>query len=253
MSTERRPVLEVCVDSVESAAAAKRGGATRLELCANLVIGGTTPSPALLRAVKEETGLPAHVLVRPRFGDFLYTEREFSLMLQDAEALLSAGADAVVSGFLTPEGRLDQDRLEKMVGLAHGAGKRFTLHRAFDVCRDPFEALEVCRELGVDTVLTSGQRSSCLEGLAVLEKLCKLNREVEILIGAGVNAAAIRQVRKKIPEAESFHMSGKAVLESAMVYRKQGVNMGLPAMSEFEIWRTDERKVKEAWEALNER
>ena len=135
-------VLEACVDSLDSALAAKEGGATRLELCANLLIGGTTPMPSLVRRVKAATGLPTHALLRPRFGDFLYTGEEFSLLLEDAAALLEAGADAIVSGFLTPAGDLDRQRLAQLVELCHRAGKRFTLHRAFDMCRDPFAALE---------------------------------------------------------------------------------------------------------------
>ena len=161
-------VLEACVDSLDSALAAKEGGATRLELCANLLIGGTTPMPSLVRRVKAATGLPTHALLRPRLGDFLYTGEEFSLLLEDAAALLEAGADAIVSGFLTPAGDLDRQRLAQLVELCHRAGKRFTLHRAFDMCRDPFAALELCKELGVDTVLTSGQKNTCLEGLPLL-------------------------------------------------------------------------------------
>lgn len=243
-------VLEACVDSLESALAAKRGGATRLELCGNLMIGGTTPQVSLLRAAKRETGLPVHALLRPRFGDFLYTESEFALMLEDAAALLEAGADAIVSGCLTPEGELDAPRLKELIGLAHGAGKRFTLHRAFDMCRDPFQGLALCRELRIDTVLTSGQASSCLEGLDLLRELWKSRGEVELLIGAGVSAGAIRRVKEAIPDAASFHMSGKRVLESGMAYRKQGVSMGLRGISEYEIWRTDEQAVRDAREEL---
>ena len=144
---EEQFVLEACVDSLESALAAKAGGATRLELCANLVIGGTTPGLALLRAVKGETGLPVHALLRPRFGDFLYTDREFALLLEEGEALLDQGADALVCGCPTPQGDLDLPRMERLVSLAHSRGRRFTLHRAFDLCRDPFAALETCRAL----------------------------------------------------------------------------------------------------------
>ncbi len=253
MSTDLRGfTLEVCVDSVESALAAREGGATRLELCANLVIGGTTPPLSLLRAVKRATGLPVHALVRPRCGDFLYTEREFDLMLEDAGALLAAGADALVCGFLTPQGDLDGERLGKLVSLAHDKGKRFTLHRAFDMCRDPFAALELCRRLGVDSVLTSGQGASCLEGLPLLKKLWEPDSPVEILIGGGVSAAAIRRVREVLPRAASFHMSGKRALESGMQYRKEGVSMGLPGPDEFLIWRTDADAVRAARAALEE-
>lgn len=244
-------VLEVCVDSLESALAAKAGGATRLELCANLVIGGTTPSLALLRAVKGETGLPVHALLRPRFGDFLYTDREFSLLLEEGEALLDQGADALVCGCLSPQGDLDLPRMERLAALAHSLGRRFTLHRAFDLCRDPFAALEICKALGVDTILTSGQAASCLEGAALLGELVRAAAPVELLVGAGVDAAAIRALRQACPLFTSFHMSGKTVVESGMAYRKEGVPMGLPGLSEFEIWRTDEHKVRAAWEELN--
>ena len=252
----RNNILEVCVDSVESALAAKAGGATRLELCANLVIGGTTPSLSLLKAVKGETGLPVHALLRPRFGDFLYTDREFSLMLEDGEALLEAGADALVSGCLTPDGELDTPRMERLISLAHIRGKKFTLHRAFDVCQDPFAALKSCREWGVDTVLTSGQAPSCVEGIDLLKELFAEAGAVELLLGAGVNAGAICRVRQEIPQANCFHMSGKEVLESGMVYRKEGIHMGLqgfgePCLSEFEIWRTSEEVIRAAWEELN--
>lgn len=244
-------VLEVCVDSLESALAAKAGGATRLELCANLVIGGTTPGLALLRAVKGETGLSVHALLRPRFGDFLYTDREFALLLEEGEALLDQGADALVCGCLTPQGDLDLPRMEQLAALAHSLGRRFTLHRAFDLCRDPFAALETCKALGVDTILTSGQAASCLEGAALLGELAQAAAPVELLVGAGVDAAAIRALRQACPLFTSFHMSGKTVVESGMAYRKEGVPMGLPGLSEFEIWRTDEHKVRAAWEELN--
>lgn len=243
-------VLEACVDSLDSALAAKEGGATRLELCANLIIGGTTPALSLVEWVKRDTALPVHVLLRPRFGDFLYTEEEFSMMLEDAAALLDRGADAIVSGFLTPEGDLDLLRMEKMVELCHKRGKRFTLHRAFDVCRDPFLALKQCRALGVDTVLTSGQKNTCLEGLPLLKELWEKRGDVELLIGAGVDAEAIRRIREELPQARSFHMSGKKVVESAMTYRKEGVSMGLPAFSEYTLWRTDPEKLRAAGKEL---
>lgn len=244
-------VLEVCVDSLESALAAKAGGATRIELCANLVIGGTTPSISLLKAVKHETGLPVNVLLRPRFGDFLYTEREFTLMLEDAAELVSAGADAIVCGVLDSDGNLDISRMNALLEICKKNGRKFTLHRAFDVCRDSLATLEICKEIGVDTILTSGQAAACVDGISILKSLFEHNGELEILVGAGVNAAAIRRIRSEIPNANSFHLSGKKVISSGMRYRKEGVPMGLPEMSEFEIWRTDEMKIRDAFKELN--
>lgn len=241
-------ILEVCADSVESAVAAKNGGADRIELCADLIVGGTTPSPVLLRAVKLETGLPVHVLLRPRFGDFLYSEREFAVMKEEAQELLQSGADAIVSGILTAEGELDTERTGELAEMAHKMGKKFTLHRAFDVCRDPVKTLRECKALSLDTVLTSGQAQSCEGGIAVLKELFTAQTGVEIMIGAGVSAEVIRRLREEIPQASAFHMSGKVELPSGMKYRKEGVNMGLPMMSEFVVWRTSEEKVRRARE-----
>ena len=133
-------ILEVCVDSVESALEAKRGGATRLELCANLVIGGTTPGYTLFEQVKKETGLPVRVLIRPRFGDFLYTHYEYQQMLADIRHFSQAGADGVVIGSLNTDGTLNEAQIGGMVKAAGNIG--ITLHRAFDVCADPIAALE---------------------------------------------------------------------------------------------------------------
>lgn len=138
-----RSVLEVCVDSTASALAAKRGGASRLELCADLIVGGTTPSLALVRQVKAETGLPVRALLRPRFGDFCYDSYELAQMEQLAAELVEAGADGIVTGVLTPEGQLDADAMRPIYAAARRAAEKAgrpvacTLHRAFDVCADP--------------------------------------------------------------------------------------------------------------------
>ena len=147
--------LEVCVDSTASALAAKRGGADRLELCADLIIGGTTPSPALLRQVKAETGLPVRALLRPRFGDFCYDRYELAQMAECAAELVAAGADGIVTGVLTPAGALDLDALRPIYAAARQTAEKAhrtvdcTLHRAFDVCCDPFAALEAAKQLGL--------------------------------------------------------------------------------------------------------
>ena len=172
-------------------------------------------------------------------------------MLEDARELLSGGADALVSGCLTAEGIPDIPRMKTLADLAHEAGKKFTFHRAFDMCREPFEALEVCRMLGVDTILTSGQEEHCLKGLPLLKTLYEKAGNIEILIGAGVNADVIRQIRREIPQALCFHMSGKVTLESSMEYRKPGVSMGLPGISEYVIYRTGEENIAQARAALD--
>ena len=250
--------LEVCVDSTASALAAKRGGADRLELCADLIIGGTTPSLALLRQVKAETGLPVRALLRPRFGDFCYDRYELARMEESAAELVAAGADGIVTGVLTPEGDLDVDALQPIYAAARSAAQTAhrpvvcTLHRAFDVCRDPFAALEAAKALlGVTTILTSGQAASAPAGSALLQQLVKAaGDEMEILVGAGVSASNIPALAAQTG-ARAFHLSGKQVLDSHMTFRREGVPMGLPGFSEFEIWQTSETNIRAARSALD--
>ncbi len=241
-------ILETCVDSVESAMAAERGGANRLELCGNLIIGGTTPSPALYEEVRRHCGLRIHALIRPRFGDFCYTEHEFRIIRGEVKLFRELGADGVVIGCLRPDGTLN---LEQMKALMEEAGNMsVTLHRAFDVCSDPYKTLEEAVDLGIDTILTSGQENGCLAGQKLLTELAEqADGRIDILIGSGVDASAIRELYPKV-KTHSYHMSGKVTLGSEMEYRKEGVNMGLPSLSEFEIWRTSEEKIREAAEVL---
>lgn len=243
--------LEVCVDSVESALAAARGGATRLELCANLVIGGTTPSLELFRAVRRRVNVDVNVLIRPRFGDFHYTEPELSIMCREVETFSKAGAHGVVIGCLHRDGSLDVDKMRALIRAAGDC--QITLHRAFDVCSDPFAVLDQVAELGIDTILTSGQEADCWTGREMLRQLLDRAPEgVGILIGAGVTPEVIRQLLPLLP-ARQFHMSGKRVLESEMTYRNPRVSMGLPGISEFQIYRTDEESVRQAAQILEQR
>lgn len=238
--------LEVCADSVESVLAAERGGANRIELCQNLVIGGTTPSPALFREIRRFSDIRIHILIRPRYGDFCYTEHEFSIMKEEIRTFRKLGAQGIVIGILKPDGTLDVERMRELI---QEAGEMsVTLHRAFDVCANPYEALEQAVDLGVNTILTSGQRNKCTEGVDLLKELEVRSRgRIEIQAGAGVDAAAIRELFPKT-NIHAYHMSGKIVLDSAMKYRKEGVSMGMPSLSEFDLIRTDENLIREVQE-----
>lgn len=241
-------MLEVCVDSVESAIAAQRGGAKRLELCGNLIIGGTTPTPALFRAVRAAVDIKIHVLIRPRFGDFCYTDAEFAIILEEVRQFRELGADGVVIGILRPDGSLNMEQMGELIREA--GGMQITLHRAFDVCSDPMRALEECVALGVHTILTSGQKDSCLAGADLLKELKKAAAgRLHILAGAGVNSGNLEELCR-VTGLDQFHMSGKKVLDSAMDFRREGVPMGLPGISEFSIWRTDEDEIRKAAEVL---
>ena len=250
-------ILEVCADSVESALSAKAGGATRLELCANLVIGGTTPGYELFEQVKKETGLPIRVLIRPRFGDFLYSEYEYQQMLCDVRHFAEAGADGVVIGSLNADGTLNEVQMRGLARAAGGCG--ITLHRAFDVCEDPFAALQKAAELGVDTILTSGQEAGCMQGRELIRQLVRAaehgawdgretsaaQRQMTILVGAGVVSSNIKEIAMTTG-AHAFHMSGKKLMDSGMRFRNERVHLGIEGLSEFELYRTDEEEIRRA-------
>lgn len=238
----KRYLLEVCVDSAESAVNAVRGGADRLELCADLVIGGTTPGQALFEKVRELTDTPIHVLIRPRYGDFLYTDHEFEVMSRSVMLCREWGADGIVTGCLAPDASLDRNRMEILRGLA--GTMQMTLHRAFDMCRDPYEALALSKNLGINTILTSGQKNSCLEGSRLIAGLVKESgSSLEIMAGGGVDAEIIPHM-VSATAAPCYHMSGKTILESNMAYRREDVSMGLPGIGEYQVFRTDQKKVR---------
>lgn len=256
-------LLECCVDSTESALAAARGGADRLELCTGLVIGGLSPGPALFEEIRKQCDLPIRVLLRPRFGDFLYTAREISVMAREAELFGGMGAEGVVIGCLQKDGSLHLEQMRELMAAARGM--KVTLHRAFDLCADPFETYEKAAELGIDTILTSGQEKDALTGLSLLKRLGELAQHREdslpekgargcaggpaIMAGAGVTPEVIRQLLTRT-RITRFHLSAKKTLESGMAFRRQGVPMGIPGMDEYSIFRTDEDVVARAREAV---
>lgn len=248
--SQKKYTLEVCVDSVESAVIAAQSGADRLELCANLIIGGTTPTQALFAQVRRKCNARIHVLIRPRFGDFCYTEDEYLVMQAEIRAFRQLGADGVVIGALTPEGDLDLRELERM---KQCAGEMWvTLHRAFDMCKDPCAALAQTCELGINAILTSGQAESCTEGAALIRNLVSQSEgKAEIMAGGGVSPEILPQLCRQTG-AGAYHMSGKTVLDSPMRYRREGVHMGLPGISEYQIWRTDGGKVRAVAQVLRD-
>ena len=237
-------LLEACVDSVESAEIATKAGAKRLELCGNLVIGGTTPTLAVFEEVRKRVDNCIHVLIRPRFGDFCYSEAEFAVIKKEIVQFRNAGADGVVIGMLKPDGSLDRERMQECMELSKKM--KVTLHRAFDVCRDPYEALEQAILLGIDTVLTSGQEDNCLKGAECIRELVKRAKgAISILAGSGVSPENIEEIYQKTGVV-NFHMSGKKILQSPMKYRKENVHMGTEFLSEFEIWQTDGERIARA-------
>lgn len=245
-------LLEVCVDSYASALAALRGGADRLELCSSLPLGGLSPSPALLKQLKAETDIPIYCLIRSRAGDFLYSEKEIALMGMEIEILRDYGADGFVIGALTAEGKLDEAALEQMIRRAQG--RKITLNRCFDVSADLLESYAAAQRLSIETILTSEGSISCVQGLSMLKQLMgqrQKNTDPLIMIGAGVNAETVKIIRAAIPAANTFHMSGKVLLESKMKFRKADVPMGTSEFDEWHIMQTDENAVRTVKEILS--
>ena len=245
-------ILEVCVDSLASARAAVKGGADRIELCAALAVGGLTPYGELLRQIRAESDISVRCLMRPRGGDFLYEKEEILMMAAQIENLRKLGADGFVIGCLTPEGDLDKNAMAPLVKAAEGAG--LTLHRCIDVSRDPIETYLAAKELGIDTVLTSGAAGSCALGMETIGKLLRLRDEQngpEVLVGGGVKASVISAFKARFPGVRAFHMSGKIEVESGMRFRREGVPMGLPGLDEWHIQQTGQENVRQARTALD--
>ena len=239
-----KPLIEACVDSYASCKAACLGGADRLEMCSHLVIGGTTPSPVLFRQVRQDFNVKINTLIRPRFGDFLYNDKEMEQMCEDIKAFRELGADGVVIGVLTPEGDLDVKRMKQLVACA--GGMKVTLHRAFDMTRDPFYALEQAIEVGCNTILTSGQAADVVKGMPMLKAVFeKANGRIDIMAGCGVKKWNIQEIHD-FTGMNVFHTTGqKENIDSGMIYRREGISMGLPSLSEYELWQTDEQEFRE--------
>ena len=217
-------VLEACVDSVEAAVAAQLGGADRVELCADLLEGGCTPGPGVIQLARKLLDIRLHVMIRPRGGDFCYSEVKFEAMQLDVAFAKQVGADGVVFGILNPDGSVDAERTRALIEQARPMS--VTFHRAFDVTRDPFEALETLIGLSVDRILTSGQELAVLEGLDLIADLVRrAGNRVIIMPGAGITE---RNFGKIVAHsgAREFHVYAPMTLEGRMKHRNSRVFMG---------------------------
>jgi copper homeostasis protein len=241
--------VEICVDSVDGALAAQRGGADRVELCANLKEGGTTPSAGAIRLARKHLRVDVQVMIRPRGGDFLYTDAEMEIMREDIRAAKDLGANGVVFGCLTVDGDIDETRTAGLIALARPLN--VTFHRAFDMCREPRAALETLVALGVDRVLTSGQRPSCLLGLELIRELQELARgRIILMAGGGITPANVVQLVKETGIGE-VHLSAGTSVPSGMRFRNPDCFMGAGSRdAEFTLRATDEQVVRDVVETL---
>ena len=235
--------MEVCVDSVESARIATLGGASRLELCGNLSEGGTTPTLGMLRLVKEVVDIPVFVMIRPRGGDFLYSDMEFKVMKEDLQFLKANGADGVVFGILTDEGDIDVQR--STILLQQARPLPITFHRAFDMTRDLDASLDVLMDLGVERVLTSGGSGTALSGLPEIKKLVRKGKgRIVAVPGGGISVNNLSEILT-VSGAVEYHCSARSSCDSLMEYRNTRVRMGASSGSpEYAVMRTDKQLVK---------
>ncbi len=244
--------IEICANSAMSALRAQEGGADRVELCAGIPEGGTTPSLGEMAAARRLlTSTKLHVIIRPRGGDFLYSPLEQEIMLRDIAAAREVGADGVVFGCLTAEGDVDIPLMQRLMEAAKGMS--VTFHRAFDMCRDPFTALERVIELGADRILTSGQAATAEQGIPLIAKLVKRAAgRIIIMPGCGVNASNIRRIAEETGSRE-FHFSGRGTVESGMLYRNPKVSMGgTVRIEEYSRELTDPALVRAARASLSQ-
>jgi len=216
--------FEVAVDSLESALIAQECGADRVEFCADLGNGGITPSLGALQLALERLQIPVHVMIRPRRGDFLYTDAEFEAMRRDIELVKLAGAQGVVFGILLADGHIDSNKTRELLGLARPMS--VTFHRAFDMCRDPRAALSELIDMCLETLLTSGQAETAADGIPLLAELVALAAgSIKIMPGAGINAGNISRIAQATG-AQSFHFSGKQRVDGPMEYRSPRLRLG---------------------------
>jgi len=236
-------ILEACVDSVESALAAQAGGAHRIELCEDLLEGGTTPSAGMIEVCRERLQIPVHVLIRPRGGDFVYSDVEIEVMQRDIALARRLGARGVVYGALRPDGSVDVERTKALLGVSRPLS--VTFHRAFDFTPDADAALDTLIGLGIDRVLTSGQAPTAVEGTRTLARLVtRAAGRIRILAGGGLTEENLAGVVAStgVPEV---HVRATALLESPASYRPRHLSLlKQPLPNEFDRAVTDPERIR---------
>lgn len=233
--------LEVCCDSIDSALAAERGGAQRIELCNSLSEGGLTPSAGFIRTARANASIALFVMIRPRGGDFCYSDAEFAAMKEDIMVAKSSGADGVVLGLLTEDGDVDVARTEALVELA--APLPVTFHRAFDVSADLYRSLEDVSKTGAQRILTSGGMPEAPEGAKHIRRLVEAAGErIKIMAGSGINSKNAAEFIAQTGVSE-IHSSAKAAVRSPMRYQKD-VPMGSSANDEYTRFVANEEEVR---------
>lgn len=240
--------FEICVDSVESAITAQNGGADRVEFCDNLFEGGTTPSAGAIETARRLVDIKLHVIIRPRGGDFLYSDIEFEIMKRDVEIAKELRVDGIVIGFLNAGGSVDIERTVELTALARPMS--VTFHRAFDVCREPSQALEDLVEIGIDRVLTSGQQPTAIAGAKLIESLVEqAEGRISIMACGSLDEQNIADVVRNTG-VHDVHFTAFEDSQSKMEFRSEIISMGREgARSEYIRRVTSLEKVRNMIEA----
>lgn len=244
-----RPIIEICLESVESVIAAEKGGADRVELCSDLFEGGLTPTIGTVKTALKKSNIKINAMIRPRGGDFCYSDEEFEVMKEDIKAFKETGINGIVFGILTPEGDVDVKRSKEIIELVRPLA--VTFHRAFDMTRDPYKSLEELIELGVDRVLTSGQEATVPEGADLLEELVQIAGDrIIVMPGCGITERNFPKLRDKI-KAKEYHIYLPYETTSKMKFHPGHIYMGgLLRQSEFTITHTSSSRVSDVMGTL---
>jgi len=243
-------LLEICVNSAVSAIEAWKGGASRVELCENMADGGCTPSAGSILLSKKRLTIPVFVMIRPRGADFCYSDDEVELMQEDIRMAKKMGADGLVMGILTPDGAVDTERMKALIALARPLP--VTFHRAFDMTRDPQEALDDLIRLGAERVLTSGQARSVTEGAGLIRSLIQRARNrIVVMPGGGIKEHNLAEVIRTTG-AQEIHMNLTRETAGNMQFRREGVRMGNPGADEYSFVVTDAERVSRARQISSE-
>lgn len=232
-------LVEVCANSLESAVNAQKAGADRIELCSELAVGGITPSYGLLKAIKKHISIPVNVLIRPRSGDFTFSDTEFDIMKTDIAICVEMGFEGIVSGILQKDFTLDKTRTEALISASKGL--KFTFHRAFDWVMNPFETLNQLEKLGVDYILSSGQQKSAMEGIVLLSELNQKTSTCTLMPGSGINGSNAHLFLDK--GFNALHLSGVQFLQTLEARPKVSMN-SLSFLNDDKIAVSDIDKIK---------
>lgn len=237
-------IIEIAVFSLESAIAAYKAGANRIELCSAPAEGGLTPSAATMRLARKYVKIPIHAMIRPREGDFCYSEKEFESMLLDVAAAKIAGMEGIVAGVLNPDGTVDEKRTAILVDAA--SPMNVTFHRAFDMVKDQYEALEAIVYAGCARILTSGGQQTAIQGIDKLEELVKkAGDRISIMPGSGINISNIKNIAK-ITGASEIHLSARSFIPGKMNFKQALVSMGGTVTTpDYDLQIPDEKTIKD--------